>query len=205
MQPQNRVTKIRTCSKIQLHKLGTLSFKNISRMRMLSSSVTLNCQVTIIVMNSGSQHYDMSTISHNFTNHIFVLSLSQKLLEAESKYFNILMLGLDFSRNWPFWNIHLSDWPGINYFGPCQNYFYQPLLFDQAWTILVPFRAIFICLRFSKIVLEQNYVFHHHDIQSVNLLLTSDGHKSKKKTWLGENWQRYFFKSKLDGFRILIM
>ena len=133
------------------------------------------------------------------------LSLSQKLLEAESKYFNILMLGLDFSRNWPFWNIHLSDWPGTNYFGPCQNYFYLPLLFDQAWTILVPFRAIFICLRFSKIVLEQNYVFHHHDIQSVNLLLTSDGHKSKKKTWLGENWQRYFFKSKLDGFRILIM
>ena len=32
------------------------------------SSVTLNCQVTVIVMNSDSQLSQMSTISHKFTS-----------------------------------------------------------------------------------------------------------------------------------------
>ena len=39
-------------------------------------SVTLNCQVTMIVMNSGSQLSEMSTISHKFTSHATFLSWS---------------------------------------------------------------------------------------------------------------------------------
>ena len=38
------------------------------------SSVTLHCQVTMIVMNSGSQLSEMSTISHKFTSHVKSLS-----------------------------------------------------------------------------------------------------------------------------------
>ena len=39
-------------------------------LRMLSS-VTLNCQVTMIVMKSGSQLSEMPTILHNFSSHVF--------------------------------------------------------------------------------------------------------------------------------------
>ena len=39
------------------------------------SSVTLNCQVTMIVMNSGYQLSEMSTISHKFTSHVKSLYL----------------------------------------------------------------------------------------------------------------------------------
>ena len=40
------------------------------------SSVTLNCQVTIIVMSSGSQLSEMSTISHKLTRHVMYFCLS---------------------------------------------------------------------------------------------------------------------------------
>ena len=38
--------------------------KKLQELRLLSS-VTLNCQVTTIVINTGSQLSEMSTISHN--------------------------------------------------------------------------------------------------------------------------------------------
>ena len=40
------------------------------------SSVTLDCQVTVIVMNSDSQLSQMLTISHKFTSHVMSLSWS---------------------------------------------------------------------------------------------------------------------------------
>ena len=36
------------------------------------SRVILNCQVTMIVMNSVSKLYEMSTISHEFTSHVLM-------------------------------------------------------------------------------------------------------------------------------------
>ena len=40
------------------------------------SSVTFKCQVTMIVMNSGSQLSEMSTISHKLTSHVTSMSWS---------------------------------------------------------------------------------------------------------------------------------
>ena len=47
--------------------------KTSQELRMLSSD-TLNCQVTMIVMNSGSQLSEMSAISHKLTSHVMLSS-----------------------------------------------------------------------------------------------------------------------------------
>ena len=46
------------------------------------SSVTLNCQVTMIGVNSGFQLSEMSTISHKFTGRVMCLYLSLSLISS---------------------------------------------------------------------------------------------------------------------------
>ena len=53
--------------------LGTLWYKTSQELQMLPS-VTLNCQVTMIVMNSGIQMSEMSKISHKLTSPVMSLS-----------------------------------------------------------------------------------------------------------------------------------
>ena len=57
----------------RIKNYGLIGLEETSQELRMLSSVTRNCQVTMIVMKTGSQLSEMPTISHNFLSHATLL------------------------------------------------------------------------------------------------------------------------------------